>query len=132
VLDELNFWQNKLDILPFRSVTSFYRVPERIMFEDASNFAGASVFLQNINRVSHVMFTDYEQGQSSTYRELRALEHALSYLGNHLAGNWLKYIQIIKMLSVFATGGGGSKKSLLQTLARNIFDLSVQFKILLE
>jgi hypothetical protein len=78
VLDELNFWQNRLDILSFRSVTSFYRVPERIMFVDASNFAGASVLLQNINRVSHAMFTYYEQDQSSTYRELRALEHALS------------------------------------------------------
>jgi hypothetical protein len=36
VFDELLFWSNNLDTLPFRSLAPVFRVPERILFTDAT------------------------------------------------------------------------------------------------
>lgn len=43
--EELKFWQNNLGVLPFRSIVQLYSLPERILFVDASNFAGAGVLV---------------------------------------------------------------------------------------
>jgi hypothetical protein len=36
VFDELLLWSNNLDTLPFRSLAPVFRVPERILFTDAT------------------------------------------------------------------------------------------------
>lgn len=81
-LAELHFWSKNLELLPFRSLVSLGRMPERILFVDASNQAAAGVLLSSIKKVSRVSFTEIEVKQSSTFRELRSLEIALQSLRN--------------------------------------------------
>ena len=68
--EELQFWSELLNSLPCRAFSPFWRAPERIMFTDASNFAGAGILLHSRDLVAHFMFDEFDKKQSSTYREL--------------------------------------------------------------
>jgi len=48
-IDELNFWFNNCDTLPFRALSAIHRPVERILFTDASNHAAAGILLQAKN-----------------------------------------------------------------------------------
>jgi hypothetical protein len=54
------------------------------LFTDASNYAASGVLLQSKNEVVHVMFDENEIKQSSTFRELKAVEFVLKTLHSHL------------------------------------------------
>lgn len=129
-LVELSFWLANLGKLPFRAITPVSRKPERIVFVDASNRAGAGVLLCSQNKVSHCMFSESEIASSSTFRELRALEHALLSFAPELKGKLVKVYtdnqNIVRIVNC------GSTKVDLQTLAKNIFDLALECQFLLE
>lgn len=127
---ELQFWLNHLNCLPFRSITPLSRLPERILFVDASDFAGAGVLLSSSNQISHVMFQGYECVQSSTFRELRALQHALSSFRKILSGKFVKvYTDNQNVVRICSTG---SSKVDLQIIARAIFQFCVNNDIIME
>lgn len=63
-IDELKFWFNNCDTLPFRVISPKHKSVERILFTDASNYAPAGVLLQSKNEVVHVMFDENEIKQS--------------------------------------------------------------------
>jgi hypothetical protein len=73
-LNELIFWLNNCDSLPFKSISTAYKSIERIVFTDASNIAVAGVLLQEKNQAVHVMFNNHEKQQNSTFRKLKAVE----------------------------------------------------------
>lgn len=67
--EELQFWLNHVDNLPYRNLFPLWRNPNRVIFSDASSFAGAGVLLQPRNRVAQFMFDDFDKKQSSSDRE---------------------------------------------------------------
>jgi hypothetical protein len=78
------FWFNNCDSLPIKSISTAYTSIERIVFTDASNYAVAGVLLQEKNQAVHVMFNNHEKQQSSTFRELKAVEFVLESLSSKL------------------------------------------------
>ena len=63
-MNELKFWFNNCDTLPFRSISPIHRSVERIVYSDASDFAAAGVLLQSNNEVVHVMFDESDKNQN--------------------------------------------------------------------
>ena len=128
--EELQFWLKHLDNLPCRSFNIQSRFPERVVFTDASSFAGSGVMLHSQNQVAHVMFDDFVKSQSSTYRELKALHNALLSFTPFLLGKFVKVYtdnqNIVRIVSK------GSTVRLLQLLAREIFDFCIVHDIVLE
>lgn len=128
--EELEFWLKHLDTLPGRSLIFEWKVPERIIFCDASNFAGAGILLQSRVRVAHFMFDKLVQAQSSTYRELIALHQALLSFSRYLNGKFVKVYSDNQNI-VRITSKGSTVKS-LQVVARQIFDFCLSNGIVLE
>ena len=58
VVDELSFWFKQLETLPYRALFPLNRKPERIVFVDASDFAGAAVLLSSSNKIARYMFSE--------------------------------------------------------------------------
>ncbi|MEW8542467.1 MAG: reverse transcriptase domain-containing protein [Candidatus Thiodiazotropha sp.] len=128
--DELHFWSKHMISLPSRVLSPLWRVPERIMFSDASNFAGAGVLLHSQNIVSHAMFDEFDKMQSSTYRELKALYLALVSFRAFLSGKLVKAYSDNQ--NVVRITSKGSTVKLLQSVARAIFDICFTNNIILE
>ena len=128
--EELQFWLKHLDNLQSRSFNVQSRLPERVMFTDASNFAGAGVLLHSKNQISHCMFDDFVKSQSSTYRELKALQNALVSFKSFISGKFVKvYSDNQNTVRIVSKG---STVSLLQLLAREIFDFCMIHNVVLE
>jgi hypothetical protein len=90
VLYELKFWIDNIYTLPFRTLAPIDRTPDRIVFTDASSFAGAAVTLESVNKVVHCMFSEQEIRESSTFRELKAVQFAIESLKATLSGKFVK------------------------------------------
>ena len=99
--EELEFWLKHLGTLPCRVLSPFWHPPERVLFTDASSFAGAGVLLHSKNQVAHCMFNQHDKLQSSTYRELKALQFALVAFSQFLAGKFVKVYSVPKWESNF-------------------------------
>lgn len=100
------------------------------MFTDASNYAAAGVLLHVENHVVHVMFTNHEKQQRSTFRELKAVELALKSLSSKLDRKHVKlYTDNQNVVRIINTG---SMKTDLQKIAFSIFELCVKSCIFLD
>ena len=128
--EELEFLLKHLGTLPCRVLSPFWRSPERVLFTDASSFAGAGVLLHSLNQVAHCMFNQHDKLQSSTYRELKALQFALVAFSHFLAGKFVKVYSDNQNV-VRITSKGSTVKS-LQITARQIFDFCLIKSIILE
>jgi hypothetical protein len=53
-----------------------------LCFTDASNYAAAGVLLQEKNQAVHIMVNNQAKQQSSTFRELKAVEFVLKSLSS--------------------------------------------------
>jgi ribonuclease HI len=115
--------------LPFRTLAPIDRTPDRIVFTDASSFAGAAVTLESVNKVVHCMFSEQEIRESSTFRELKAVQFAIESLKTTLSGKFVKLYtdnqNVVHIVSV------GSMKNELQNIAASIFKLCIDSNIIL-
>ena len=119
LLEELRFWYNNIDSFNGYSL----RPPpdsSTVIFSDASDvaFGGFSASLDGV--MASGMFTSEDLGQSSTYRELKAIYHVLLSYAEQLRQ---------KRVKVFTDNQGaarivsvGSSKVHLQSVAMSIFD----------
>lgn len=130
VFDELLFWSKNLDTLPFRSLAAVFRVPERILFTNASSFAGAAVLFESQNKVSHFMFNETDMQKSSTFTEPRAVEFSLKSFSIQLHGKFVKLYtdnqHVVRIISV------GSTVHDLLKLAISIFQICITANVALE
>ena len=55
-----------------------YRPSSVVMYSDASNIACGAYSVEIESKVFHKMLNDFESIQSSTWREMKAIEQALS------------------------------------------------------
>ena len=57
---ELHFWLSSLKSLPNCVIAPIQRIPERIVFTDASSYVGAGYTVQFSNDIVHKMWTNDE------------------------------------------------------------------------
>jgi hypothetical protein len=103
IFRELQFWYFHCNFLSFKSIVPMYRQPQRVIFTDASQFAGAG-FTVGDNKIVHFMWEKQDRDKSSTWRELKTVAQIIFSLSKMIYRvNVEKYIQIIKMWLVLLT-----------------------------
>jgi hypothetical protein len=78
VVNELNFWLFNLNDLPSKCFIKDTFVPERIIYTDASKHAAAGYIVEIADSIIHKTWNSDEITKSSTWREMKAVEVALS------------------------------------------------------
>ena len=95
-LHELNFWQQNISSLNKQQIWRNNKIPSQIVYSDASNRAcGAILQIDGIKKTFHRNWSESEQQQSSTWRELRAVCHAVEAVKPDLQSrtvSWQKFI----------------------------------------
>lgn len=76
VLRELKFWLDNIHKVN-KKVLASYCLSSVIIYSDASNVTFGAYCVEVQNKVFHKMWNEYEKGQSSTWRELKAIEQAI-------------------------------------------------------
>ena len=115
VIDELMFWKLNLLELNKRPIIK-YNVPSLRVFSDASSTGIGAIFDKNI---VYRNLESMERSESSTYRELLAILHAIETFDTLIQGN-----QILWHTDNFAAAiivKKGSNKPKLQHLANSIY-----------
>ena len=92
-----------------------------IAYSDASNFAAASFIVNCKNSVHRSIWSEIEQIQSSTFREIRAVHFGLRAYAKFLDGKSVKWISD-SQLCVHIIQAGSSKPE-LQRETMDIFQL---------
>ena len=87
-LSEIFFWKNNIVSLNTRPILPYY-APLLFNYSDASNVA-CGAFVVGTNEVSHPMWTACEAAKSSTWRELKAIQFALSAFKALVRGKCVK------------------------------------------
>lgn len=127
---ELLFWLNNLEQLPSKCFFNNIFIPQRIVYTDASNFAGAGFLVECADSIVHRMWTPEESLQSSTFRELKAVETTIVSLISKIRNRTVKLYtdnqNVVKIIK------SGSMKKSLHDIAINIFSNCIQNQILLE
>ena len=83
-LSEIFFWKNNIVSLNTRAILP-YNAPLLFSYSDASSVA-CGAFVVGTNEVSHRMWTACEAVKSSTWRELKAIQFALSAFKDSVRG----------------------------------------------
>ena len=131
VESELEFWSKTCPNLPFKLISPIERKPERIVFSDASSFAGAGfIELNGEHTIVHSMWKDEELDKSSTWREMQAIFYILHSLYEFLSKKLVKIYTDNQ--NVVRTCSVGSMKPDLQCLALQIYEFCVQHSITIE
>jgi len=129
-LVELDFWFYNCQFLPSRKFILPDRVPEKIIYTDASGFACAGYTVETNSKIVHKMWSESEIAKSSTYRELLAVLFTLQSLSSDLSGRLVKLFtdnqNVVRIIQA------GSMKSDLQDLATHIFNVCISHIISLE
>ncbi|XP_063436370.1 uncharacterized protein LOC134717808 [Mytilus trossulus] len=129
VIQELRFWYFYCEKVSFRQISYFHRMPERIVFSDASEYAGAG-YIVGSNNVAHFMWDKSEKTKSSSWRELKAVSNILQSVHNQLSGKLVKiYTDNQNVTKIIRKG---SMKSELQDIALDVFNICLDNNIVLE
>ena len=91
VLVELIFWREHLQSLNRRSIWRKRTLPSRVVYSDASAVGCAAFISMNDRPVSHKNWDAIEMKQSSTWRELMCVGHALRSFAHFLKGTYVKW-----------------------------------------
>ena len=89
-MSELSFWSKNLFSLPNVRSDRRNSVPEKIMFSDASDFAGAGFSVERDSKIVHYMWNNSERSKSSTWRELKTISVIIESLHKDLTGKIVK------------------------------------------
>jgi ribonuclease HI len=128
--NELEFWLKNLESLPLKSFLRKETLPERMIYTDASGFAGAGYIVELSNSVVHKMWNDIEKSKSSTWRELTAVNLTLRSCIHELKNKTIKLYtdnqNVVKIIKA------GSMKLDLHELALDIFSLCIRNRMSLD
>ena len=91
VLVELKFWREHLQSLNRRPIWRKHMLPSRVVYSDASAADCAAFISMNDRPVSHKNWDAIERKQSSTWRELICVGHALRSFAHFLKGTYVKW-----------------------------------------
>ena len=129
-LVELKFWREQLQNLNSRSIWRKQVLPSRVVYSDASAVGCAAFFYMNGKPVSHKNWDAIEMKQSSTWRELVCVKHALQSFANLLNVSHVKWYTDNK--GVAAIVKSGRSKLHLHKLAMEIFSLSKEHNVIID
>jgi len=129
VLRELKFWVENVHAVN-RKVLASYCPSSVIMYSDASNLACGAYCVEVQNKVFHRMWNEIELTQSSTWRELKAIEQAIFTFLDDLKGKNIKWFTDNQNCSRIIKAG--SMKQHLQRLALSIFSVCMRENISIE
>ncbi|VDI75399.1 Hypothetical predicted protein [Mytilus galloprovincialis] len=90
VLSELKFWLENVTMINYRKL-GHYSKSSVVIYSDASNIAAGAYTVELENKIFHKMWTCSETVQSSTWRELKAIELALFSFKNSFTGKTIKW-----------------------------------------
>ena len=116
--DELTFWIDNVDSLNLRCPWLPFQPSPRFLYSDASDYACSS-FIENEHKIFHQNWSSTEGSQSSTWRELRTVDLALSAFAPDLQGK--KVAWFTDNTSVVSIVHNSSRVEELQSLALPIF-----------
>ena len=125
---ELEFWKNNLRSVNTRSVSDSV-TPFVSIYSDASDVACAG-HIDGKDICAHRMFTEAERQESSTYRELLAVQFVLSSFSSFLPNSRVKWFTDNQGAARIAQVG--SMHFNLHKLAFNIFSLCFKLGIVLD
>lgn len=89
-VQELKFWLENINSISFKYFTCVEKMPEKIIFSDASCYAGAGFTCERNEKIVHYMWDDFEKHKSSTWRELKTVQVILLSLAEELSGRLVK------------------------------------------
>ena len=127
--EELLFWKNNIKNVNSRNCF-VSTCPSHFVYSDASATGCGSVIGFNDEYVCHKMWTEFESSQSSTWRELHAIEFSLQAFAPVLKGSHVKWFTDNQAAARIVEVG--SMKLDLHRMARSIFKICIQSGIYLE
>lgn len=123
VKSELKFWFANINAINCKKLGT-YSKSSVLVYSDASDFAAGAYAVELDEKVFHKMWTVHEMLESSTWRELKAIELALSSFKNVFAGKILHWHtdnqNCVKIVE------SGSMKEKLQNIALSIFSICLK------
>ena len=129
-LIELKFWREHLQSLNCRPIWRKHMLPSRLVYSDASAVGCAAFISMNGRPVSHKNWDAIEIKQSSTWRELMCVKHALQSFVHLLKGSLVKWYTDNQ--GVAAIVKSGSTKVHLHKLAMEIFLFSKEHDVSID
>lgn len=107
-----------------------YRPSSVVIYSDANNKAPGAYSVEIESKVFHKTFNEFESIQSYTWREMRAVEQALSSFKLQFSGKSLKwYTDNQNCLRIVQAG---SMKERLHSLAYSIFSICTKHSISID
>lgn len=120
VVKEVIFWRDNIKRLNKKPISS-ERIVNSFVFSDASDHAIGSIIANN-NFICHKNFSPWEQGRSSTWRELEGIRFALISFKESLKNSCIEWKTDNNAASLIVKSG--SKKSELHDLAIEIYEIT--------
>lgn len=115
---EIMFWKLNVRSLNGRAAWPTESKPSKIVYSDASDYACNS-FVENEGKVFQQNWSSDERKKSSTWRELKAVQLAISSFAHDLKGQQVAWFTDNQ--NVVSIVSGGSRVVQLQSLALEIF-----------
>ena len=128
-INQISFWKNTLHKINGREIQCISG-SSRIVYTDASEMGNGGYCVQTGNSASHGIWEENERKQSSTWRELVAVERVLCLLLPFLEGQNVKWFT--DNTSVVSIVRKGSINRNLQEIALKILKFVLKINIRLE
>ncbi|CAC5424022.1 unnamed protein product [Mytilus coruscus] len=123
VISELKFWLDNIANVNFKTLNQ-YSQSHVMIYSDASSIAAGACTVELESKIFHTMWKSSEMLESSTWRELKAIELALMSYQYAFAGKSLKWLtdnqNCVRIVQA------GSMKENLQDIAISIFSICLQ------
>ena len=118
VISELKFWLDNIANVNFKTLNQ-YSQSHVMVYSDASSIAAGACTVELESKIFHTMWKSTEMLESSTWRELKAIELALMSYQHAFAGKSLKWLTDNQNCVRIVQAGNIKEK--LQDIAISIF-----------